>query len=248
MSSASRLRAMLGKEFIQMRRDRITFAMMLMVPLIQLLLFGYAINMDPKGLPTALVDFSQSRYSRAITTALENTGYFRFSVLTQSAVEADHLMAAGKVNFIITIPPDLAERAERKESPRILVEADTSDPVAANGAMATLGTVAGEALGRELKEEQRINDEKEVRLKIISHRRYNPEAITAYNIVPGLLGVILQMTMSMMTAMALTREIERGTMENLLAMPVKPIAASPHTLMQSLSGQASLAPIARPRP
>lgn len=219
MSSMSRLRAMLAKEFIQMRRDRITFAMMLVVPLMQLLLFGYAINMDPKGLPTALVDFASDRYSRAITAALENTGYFRITVITRSESEADHLMAAGAVNFIITIPPDLGRKAERKESPRILVEADTSDPVAANGAMATLGTVAAEALGRELKEEQRIREEQDARLQIISHRRYNPEAITAYNIVPGLLGVILQMTMSMMTAMALTREIERGTMENLLALP-----------------------------
>jgi ABC-2 type transport system permease protein len=219
MSSLARIGAVLAKEFIQMRRDRITFAMMLIVPIVELLLFGYAINMDPKGLPAALVSFSPDRFSRAISVSLENSGYFRFTHVVSDAAEAERLMAAGEVNFVVTIPADLGRRAMRNEEPQILIEADASDPSAAGGAIATLGSIANKALARELGQEKFIADETKARLQIIIHRRYNPEGITAYNIVPGLLGVILQMTMSMMTAMALTREIERGTMENLLAMP-----------------------------
>jgi ABC-2 type transport system permease protein len=219
MSSLARIGAVLAKEFIQMRRDRITFTMMLMVPIVELLLFGYAINMDPKGLPAALVSFSPDRFSRAISVSLENSGYFRFTHVVSNAAEAERLMASGEVNFVVTIPADLGRRAMRNEEPQILIEADASDPSAAGGAIATLGSIANKALARELGQEKFIADETKARLQIVVHRRYNPEGITAYNIVPGLLGVILQMTMSMMTAMALTREIERGTMENLLAMP-----------------------------
>jgi len=219
MSSLARIGAVLAKEFIQMRRDRITFTMMLMVPIVELLLFGYAINMDPKGLPAALVSFSPDRFSRAISVSLENSGYFRFTHVVNNAAEAERLMASGEVNFVVTIPADLGRRAMRNEEPQILIEADASDPSAAGGAIATLGSIANKALARELGQEKFIADETKARLQIVVHRRYNPEGITAYNIVPGLLGVILQMTMSMMTAMALTREIERGTMENLLAMP-----------------------------
>jgi ABC-2 type transport system permease protein len=183
------------------------------------LLFGYAINMDPKGLPAALVSFSPDRFSRAISVSLENSGYFRFTHVVSNAAEAERLMASGEVNFVVTIPADLGRRAMRNEEPQILIEADASDPSAAGGAIATLGSIANKALARELGQEKFIADETKARLQIVVHRRYNPEGITAYNIVPGLLGVILQMTMSMMTAMALTREIERGTMENLLAMP-----------------------------
>lgn len=223
MSSLSRIGAVLAKEFIQMRRDRVTFAMMLMVPIIELLLFGFAINMDPKGLPAALVTYSHDRFSRAISASLENTGYFHFTHVVSSAAEAERLIAAGDVNFIVTIPADIGRRAISGEDPQILIEADASDPSAASGAIATLGSVAGRALLRELGKEKLREEETQSRLQIIIHRRYNPEGITAYNIVPGLLGVILQMTMSMMTAMALTREIERGTMENLLAMPASPV-------------------------
>ena len=219
MSSLARIGAVLAKEFIQMRRDRITFAMMLMVPIVELLLFGYAINMDPKGLPAALVSFSPDRFSRAISVSLENSGYFQFTHVVSDAAEAERLMASGEVNFVVTIPADLGRRALRNEEPQILIEADASDPSTAGGALSTLGSIANKALARELGQEKFIADETKSRLQIVVHRRYNPEGITAYNIVPGLLGVILQMTMSMMTAMALTREIERGTMENLLAMP-----------------------------
>lgn len=220
--SFSRLIALLIKEFIQMRRDRITFGMMLGVPLMQLVLFGYAINSDPKALPAALVSLSQDHYSRAMVSALENTDYYRFDHVVESAAEAEKLMASGKVVFVVTIPSDFARRVDRGQRPQILIEADATDPSVASGAISTLGTVASEALLRERgvpASEAKPAD----RLEVIVHRRYNPEGISQYNIVPGLLGVILQMTMVMMTSIALTRERERGTMENLLAMPASPL-------------------------
>jgi len=217
--SFARLGAMLAKEFIQMRRDRITFAMMLGVPLMQLVLFGFAINNDPKRLPAALVVMSADHYSRAVVTALETTGYYRFDHVSRSAAEADGLLAAGKVAFVVTIPSDFGTRIDRKDKPAILVEADATDPAAASGAIGTLGTVAAGALLREQGLESQKQAAASEAVNVIVHRRYNPEGISQYNIVPGLLGVILQMTMVMMTAMALTRERERGTMENLLAMP-----------------------------
>ncbi len=217
--SLRRLWAVFAKELIQLRRDRVTFAMMLGVPLMQLILFGYAINTDPKHLPAALVTASQDRYTRAIVTALELTGYYRFDHIVRSPAEAEALIGDGTVAFVVTIPSDFARRIERGERPRILIEADASDPAVASGAISTLGTVAADALAREQGTQIAAEAEKARRLEVIVHRRYNPEGITQYNVVPGLLGVILQMTMVMMTAMALTREVERGTMENLLAMP-----------------------------
>ena len=220
--SLGRLGALLTKEFIQMRRDRITFAMMLGVPLVQLLLFGYAINSDPKQLPAALVSVSQDRYSRAMVSALETTGYYRFDHVTASAAEAESLIASGEVVFVVTIPADFSRRVDRGDRPQILIEADATDPSAASGAISTLGTVAGQALLRERGLQAEAGRQRAGELEVVVHRRYNPEGISQYNIVPGLLGVILQMTMVMMTSIALTREIERGTMENLLAMPASP--------------------------
>jgi ABC-2 type transport system permease protein len=221
--SASRVFAVLTKEFIQLRRDRLTFGMILGIPIIQLVLFGFAISTDPKDLPTAVLDLSHDRYSRAITSSLQNTGYYRISEMPASLAEAEALMAAGDISFLVTIPSDLGRRAQRGDRPQILVEADASDPAASSGAVSVLDQVAERALTRELGLEPQSKLEKERKLSIIVHRRYNPEGITQYNIVPGLLGVILQMTMVMTTAMALTREVERGTMENLLAMPVRPV-------------------------
>ena len=221
--SSARLGALLIKEFIQMRRDRITFGMMLGVPLIQLLLFGYAINPDPKQLPAALVTTSHDHYSRAVVSALEATGYYRFDHVAGSAAEAESLIASGAVAFIVTIPSDLARRIERGDRPRILIEADATDPSASSGAISALATVMNRALLPERGMGDVAAAEAASRLDVVVHRRYNPEGISQYNIVPGLLGVILQMTMVMMTSIALTREIERGTMENLLAMPASPL-------------------------
>lgn len=221
--SLGRLAALLAKELIQMRRDRITFAMMLGIPLIQLMLFGFAINSDPKGLPAALVAPTQDRYTRAMVSALELTGYYRFTHPAASAAEAERLITRGEVSFVVTVPSDFGRRVERGDHPQILIEADATDPSVASGAISTLGTVAAEALLRERGTEAEAALDAARQLQVTVHKRYNPEGITQYNIVPGLLGVILQMTMVMMTSMALTRELERGTMENLLSMPATPI-------------------------
>ena len=220
--SLSRLRALLIKEMIQMRRDRLTFAMMLGVPLMQLLLFGFAINNDPKSLPAALVTSSTDHYVRAMVSALELTGYYRFVAIGVSAEEAEALIQRGDVSFVVTIPSDFARRVDRGDHPQLLIEADATDPSVASGAISTLSTVAAQALQREQGTEIQQAAAEARALEVVVHRRYNPEGISQYNIVPGLLGVILQMTMVMMTSMALTRETERGTMENLLAMPVSP--------------------------
>lgn len=221
--SFQRLGALLFKEFIQMRRDRITFAMMLGVPLMQLVLFGFAINSDPKDLPAVLVSTRPDHYVRALVSALELTGYYRFVKVGATADEAEKMMAAGSVSFVVTIPSDFSARIDRKDKPEILIEADATDPSASSGAISTLSTVASQALLREEGLEQQAAQSADENLNIVIHRRYNPEGVTVYNIVPGLLGVILQMTLTMMTAMGLTREVERGTMENLLAMPASPM-------------------------
>lgn len=216
--SLGRLRALLAKETIQMRRDRLTFAMMLGVPLVQLVLFGYAINTDPKALPAALVAPVEDRFTRAMVSALELTGYYRFVAPDATAPEAEVLIARGDVAFVVTVPSDFGRRIERGDPAQILIEADATDPSVASGAISTLSTVAASALAREAGRAPAAAP-----VEIVVHRRYNPEGITQYNIVPALLGVILQLTMVMMTAMALTRETERGTMENLLSMPATPL-------------------------
>lgn len=221
--SFARLDALLRKEFIQMRRDRVTFAMMLGVPLMLLVLFGFAINNDPKKLPAALLAMSSDVYTRAMMSALENTNYYRFDYIAQTEAEANELIAGGHVAFVVTIPADFGRRVARGDNPQILIEADATDPAVATGALATLSTVANQALLRAQGLQAAATQDAQSRLDVVVHRRYNPEGISQYNIVPGLLGVILQMTMVMMTSIALTRETERGTMENLLAMPSSPL-------------------------
>ena len=216
--SLTRLYALLAKEITQMMRDRVTFAMMIGIPLIQLTLFGFAINTDPKQLPAALVTTSQDQFTRAMVTALEVTDYYRFDHVVASSQEADRLMEEGRVTFIVTIPSDFSKRVLKGDNPQILIEADATDPAASSGAISTLTTVAGQAFLRELGQVEPQGP----KIDIVVHRRYNPEGITQYNIVTGLLGVILQLIMVMMTSMALTREVERGTMENLLSMPATP--------------------------
>jgi ABC-2 type transport system permease protein len=221
--SLARLDALLRKEFIQMRRDRVTFAMMLGVPLMLLVLFGFAINNDPKRLPSALLAMGNDVYTRAVVSALENTNYYRFDHIAATEEEANALMASGKAIFLVTIPADFGRRVARGDRPQILIEADATDPAVATGALSTLGTVANQALLRARGQQATAEQDTQSSLDVVVHRRYNPEGISQYNIVPGLLGVILQMTMVMMTSIALTRETERGTMENLLAMPSSPL-------------------------
>ena len=213
------LGAILAKEFIQMRRDRVTFAMMLGIPILLLILFGYAINTDPKRLDAALLAMGRDPYSRAIAAALEVSNYYRFIERPTTIAAAEDLVASGEVAFVVVIPSDFGVRVERGDKPELLVVADATDPAAASGALASLATVAQRALLRQQGREAEAAEAEANALTITVHRRYNPAGVSQYNVVPGLLGVILQMTMVMMTSIALTRELERGTMENLLAMP-----------------------------
>lgn len=221
--SLARFWAVLIKEFVQMRRDRLTFAMMVGVPVMQLLLFGYAINADPKALPTAVLSADHSPFTRTFLAAVENSGYFRFVREAGSEAEASELLARGDVQFVITVPPDFSRRLVRGERPALLVEADATDPAATSNALAALQQIARTSLTSDLEGPLRHLRASEPAFELRVHRRYNPEGITQHNIVPGLIGTILTMTMVIMTSLAMTRERERGTMENLLAMPVLPV-------------------------
>ena len=214
--------AMLAKEFVQMRRDRLTFAMMIGVPIMQLMLFGYAINSDPRELPTVVVAEEASTFSRSLLAALGHTGYFAIAPEPVSPQVASARLARGDVQFVVTIPPGFARALERGEKPALLVEGDATDPGATGGALAALAQAANLALARDLTGPLARLRADAPPFELVVHRLYNPEGITQYNIVPGLIGLILTMTMIMMTSLAVTRERERGTMENLLAMPVRP--------------------------
>ena len=221
--SWARMAAIFIKEVQQMLRDRMTFAMAVGVPVMQLVLFGYAINMDPKGLPTAVVSQDQSDMGRSLIAAMQNSGYFRVDASGISEAEADELMAQGKVQFIVVIPNDFKRQLVRGEKPALLVAADATDPSAAGNALAALAQLGNTGLNRELQGALGKLRPGEPPFELRLQRRFNPEGLTRYNIVPGLIGTILTMTMVMLTSLAMTRERERGTMENLLATPVRPI-------------------------
>jgi ABC-2 type transport system permease protein len=222
-ASLSRLVAIMLKEFVQMRRDRLTFAMIVGVPILQLVLFGYAINTDPKRLPTVVVAQDASEFGRSIVRAFENTGYFEVIATPASEAEADRLLENGQAQFSIVIPADFGRRLLRGERPVLLVAADASDPTATGNALTALSQLASRALAHDLKGTSAALAPDAPPFDLRVQRRYNPEGVTQYNIVPGLLGVILTMTMVMMTAFAITRERERGTFENLLATPATPL-------------------------
>jgi len=221
--SFPRFWAIVVKEFIQMRRDRLTFGMMVGIPMIQLILFGYAINTDPKSLPTAVVSADQSEFTRSYLAAMKTSGYFAFTGELQGEEAARAALARGDVQFVVNIPADFTRRLLRGERPALLIEADATDPAAAGAAIASLrdlvSSVARKDLGGALAPLSASPAPFEVRV----HKLYNPEGLTQNNIVPGLMGVILTMTMVMMTGLAMTRERERGTMENLLATPAQPL-------------------------
>jgi ABC-2 type transport system permease protein len=211
------------KEFVQMRRDRLTFAMIVGIPIAQVLLFGYVINTDPKSLPTAIVDYDRSEFTRSIVSALANTGYYDVVPGVRSSGEADAMLARGEIQFAVVFPPDFSRRLQRGERPAALFAADATDPAATGNALAALSKVSETALGRELEGPLARLSPVPPPFTLNIQRRYNPEGATEYNIVPGLLAVILQLTMVMMTAFAITRERERGTFEGLLATPVRPL-------------------------
>jgi ABC-2 type transport system permease protein len=221
--SLSRWIGIIVKEFIQLKRDRLTFGMIIGIPVLQLVLFGYAINSDPRRLPTAVLSADASVYSRTLLSAMQTSDYFKLNHFARTQAEVDELLARGEVQFAVTIPENFGRKLVRGERPVLLVEADASDPAAIGNAIAALQQIAFTSLDRDLggplAELVPVQPPVDVRV----HRRYNPEAITAYNIVPGLIGTILTMTMVLMTGLAMTRERERGTFENLLSTPALPI-------------------------
>src|SRR5437868_2668421 len=211
--------AMVIKEFIQLRRDRVSFAMIVMIPVMQLLLFGYAINTTPRHLPTAVLIQEDSDLARSVLKALENTSYFRFTREVHSVAEFDELLQSGKVLFAVEIPRGFERAVRRGDRPALLVAADATDPVASGTALGSLGVIVQTALAHDL----HIGDPPAMPFEIRAHARYNPAAESRLNIVPGLVGTILTMTMLIFTALSVTREIERGTMESLLSMPIRPV-------------------------
>ena len=221
--SVRRFRAMVIKEFIQMRRDRVTFGMMVGIPLIQLTLFGYAINSDPKHLATALLLADHGPQGRTLLHAIENSGYFQFVRQVSTEAEGHDALARGEVQFVISIPENFSRDLLRGDRPAILLEADASDPAATSNAVGAMKSLLNTALLNDLKGPLAFLAPADAPIDLRIHPMYNPEAITQYNIVPGLMGVVLTMTMVMITGLAITRERESGTMENLLSMPTRPL-------------------------
>jgi ABC-2 type transport system permease protein len=220
--SLVRFCAMVVKEFIQMRRDRVTFAMMVGIPLIQLVLFGFAINSDPKHLPAAVLLADHGPQGRTLLHAIQNSEYFDFVRQVETESEGHEVLARGEVQFVVNIPENFTRDLLRGERPAILVEADATDPAATSNALDSLGTLLDTALENDLKGPLAFLAGTEGPVELRIHALYNPEAITQYNIVPGLMGVVLTMTMVMITGLAMTRERESGTMETLLSMPTRP--------------------------
>jgi len=221
-AALDRIGAVFIKELVQMRRDRLTFGMMLMIPIMQLILFGYAINTDPKHLPTAVVAQEHTPTVRRILSTLENSQYYDIVLRTEDVRKTQEQLKRGEVTFVVVVPAGFTADLMAGRRPQILIEADASDPVAASGAISHARTLVERAVASELRGPLAPLAPRPGPVEVIVHPNYNPEGITQYNIVPGLLGVILTMTMVMITAMAMTRETERGTMENLLAMPATP--------------------------
>jgi ABC-2 type transport system permease protein len=217
--SWSRWLGIVGKEFIQLKRDRLTFGMIIGIPTLQLVLFGFAINSDPKHLPTAVLDADRSEFSRSILAGLKNSDYLDFVREAADDADADRLLATGATQCIVTIPDGFARALVRGERPALLIEADATDPAATGNAIAAVNQLAQNVLARDLIGPLAPLASTLGAFEVRIHPRYNPEAVTQYNIVPALMGVILTMTMVLMTGLAITRETERGTMENLLATP-----------------------------
>ena len=223
IASIPRLLAVIMKEFIQMRRDKATFAMIVITPLVQLILFGYAINLNPRHLPTAIVGADHSIWSRRILTSMENSSYFKFIEPSSTEAEASRLLQTGKVQFVVSFPANFSHDLTKGLRPSLLLQADATDPAATSRAVSVFSELANLSLKEDLQGSlDYLNPGASPYIPLV-YAVYNPLAITAYNIVPGLLGVVLTMTMVVITALAITREYERGTMENLLATPLRPL-------------------------
>jgi ABC-2 type transport system permease protein len=221
--SMERFKGIVLKEFIQMRRDRLTFAMMMGIPLLQLMLFGFAINVNPRHLPVDILMGDNGPQGRTLLYAFKNTSYFDFVRLLKSDADGREALARGDAQFVISIPPNFSRDLLRGDSPAILVEADATDPSATGYALSSVNALLNTALQNDLKGPLAYLKGTKGAFDVQVHSLYNPEINTQYNIVPGLMGVILTMTMIMITGLAITRERERGTMENLLSMPTRPL-------------------------
>lgn len=221
--SWSRVFAVFLKELVQMRRDRPTFAIMIMMPIMQLVLFGFAINTDPRHLPAVIEMREDGPMTRAFLASLSASTFIDVVAVSYNAEEAESMLRSGDATFLISIPEGFERRLVRGERPQILIAADASDPVAASGALSSIERIAQSAFAPEFVGPLAFLARAPPPYEIVVHRRYNPAGVSAFNIVPALLGVILTMTMVMITSIALTRETERGTMENLLATPVRPL-------------------------
>jgi ABC-2 type transport system permease protein len=222
-ASLERLYAVFIKELIQLRRDRLTFATMIMIPVMQLILFGFAINSDPKHLPTALLDNDKTEFSRLFVTSLRATDYFRITSELASPAEIDPEMLSGREQFIVEIPQNFEKKLIRGENPALLVIADAADPTAVNGAAMALTGMVTQVFTRQLTGPLQMLAARNPPFEVRLQKRYNPAGETRFNIVPGLVGTILTLTMLIFTSLSVTREIERGTMESLLAMPINPV-------------------------
>ncbi|MFM0206120.1 ABC transporter permease [Paraburkholderia sediminicola] len=221
--SVTRWWAIVLKEFLQLRRDRITFGMIIGVPIIQLSLFGFAINTDPKHLPTAVIIHDQSEFSRSFVAAMTNSAYFDITETLPDEEAGRRALAQGRVQFVLNVPVDFSRKLLRGEHPSLLLEADATDPTATSTAVGALPGLVQPVADKDLKGPLAYLNGTQNAFGVQVHNLYNPEGITQYNVVPGLMGVILTMTLVMMTGLAVTRERERGTMENLLATPALPI-------------------------
>ncbi len=221
--SLIRLWAIMLKEFLQLKRDKGTFGMAVMMPLMQLIIFGFAINNNPKNLPMVIVSADHSAFIRTIVTAMENTHYFQIINDNASVAEAQQMLREGKTLFVLHIPPNFTRELVRGKQPNLLLQADATDPVATANAISATNYIVQNTLSDNLVGSLANLKPQPPPIGIIVHAVYNPLLITQYNIVPGLLGVVLTMTLVMITALAITRERERGTMENLLATPVRPL-------------------------
>ncbi|SOE98201.1 ABC-type multidrug transport system, permease component [Burkholderia sp. OK233] len=221
--SVTRWWAIVLKEFLQLRRDRVTFGMIIGLPIIQLALFGFAINTDPKHLPTAVIIHDQSEFSRSFVAAMTNSAYFDIVETLPDEEAGRRALAQGRVQFVLNVPVDFSRKLLRGEHPSLLLEADATDPTATNTAVGALAGLVQPVANKDLKGPLAHLNGTQNAFGVQVHNLYNPEGITQYNVVPGLMGVILTMTLVMMTGLAVTRERERGTMENLLATPVLPV-------------------------
>ena len=220
--SLSRLRAMVAKEFIQMKRDRMTFGMIFGIPIMQIFLFGFVIESDPRHLPAAVHLQDDGPHGRTLLSGLKNSTFYDFQHVVHSEAEGRRLLLEGKVQFVITIPPNFSRDLQSGDRPVLLVEADASDPTATGGGLNALDGVINTAMQEDFKGPLARFAAVPPAIDSRIHALYNPERLTSHNIVPGLMGVVLTLTLVMITALAITRERERGTMENLLAMPLRP--------------------------